>query len=110
MHYVGVTIFGRISMRLAAYPVPPHKDCIPLSYRYNNGFIESTAIINHSDLRFGSNCFIGGRVSIFEKQKTRSLQNSTFRSLRIPARFLQRSCYIKASIGAHNEKQKNASL
>jgi len=69
MRQASVTNFGRFSMRLAAWLVPPYKDRIPLSYKNNNGFIESTAIINHSDLSFGKNCFIGDRVIIFEKTK-----------------------------------------
>jgi len=56
-------------MRLAAWFVPPYKDRIPLAYKNNNGFIESSAIINHSDFSLGNNCFIGDRVLIFERTK-----------------------------------------
>ncbi len=71
MQYASLTNFGRFSMRLAAWVVPPHKERIPLSYKYKNGrgYIEHTAIINHSNLSLGKYCFIGDRVIISESRK-----------------------------------------
>ena len=69
MRYASLTNFGRFSMRLAAWFVPPYKDRIPLSYRNKKGFVESTAIINHSNFSLGNNCFIGDRVIIFEERR-----------------------------------------
>ncbi len=55
-------------MKLAALSTPPYKARIPLSAKNNVGFIESTAILHHPDLRMGRNCFIGDRVILFERR------------------------------------------
>ena len=55
-------------MRLAALFSPPYKERIPLARKNPIGFIESTAVIVHPDLRLGKNCFIGDRVVLYERR------------------------------------------
>ena len=68
MRFAGLNSFGRLAMRFAAWTVLPYKARIPLAFLNRNGFIESTAIIHHPDLRLGKNCFIGDRVVLFERK------------------------------------------
>jgi len=68
MRFAGLNSFGRLAMRFAAWTVPPYKGRIPLSHMNPRGYVESTAIIHHPDLRLGSHCFIGDRVVIFERK------------------------------------------
>jgi acetyltransferase-like isoleucine patch superfamily enzyme len=68
MRYSDLSQFGRLATRFAAMVVPPHKARVPLAYMYPKGFIEPTAIINHKNLKIGSNCFIGDRVVIIERR------------------------------------------
>lgn len=68
MRFAGVSKFGRFAMKLAALFSPPYKARIPLALKNTIGFIESTAIILHPDLRLGRNCFIGDRVVLYERR------------------------------------------
>lgn len=68
MRYSGTSTFGKLATRIATLVVPPHKARVPLAYLYPKGFIEHTAIINHNNLKIGSNCFIGDRVVIIERR------------------------------------------
>ncbi len=67
MRFAGVGKIGRLAMKLAALFSPPYKGRIPLALKNNIGFIESTAILDHPDLRLGENCFIGDRVVLYER-------------------------------------------
>ena len=66
MRFAGHNRIGRFSMKLAALVAPPYKARIPLAYKNQCGFIESTAVIHHHDLHLGNHCFIGDRVVLFE--------------------------------------------
>lgn len=67
MRFAGVGKIGRLAMKLAAIFSPPYKARIPLARKNRIGFIESSAVIFHPDLRLGKNCFIGDRVVFFER-------------------------------------------
>ncbi len=60
--------FHKIGMRIAAWTVAPYKGRTYLSDNSPCGFIESSAVIHHSDLRLGKHCFIGSDVVIFERK------------------------------------------
>ena len=49
---------------MGAIFVPTNKDRVKLSYLNKKGFIENSAVINHSEFLFGNHCFIGDRVMI----------------------------------------------
>jgi acetyltransferase-like isoleucine patch superfamily enzyme len=68
MRFAGLDPAGRLSMRLAAFAMPPNKGRIPLSDLSESGFIEYTAEISHPDLTLGKHCFIGDRVIINERR------------------------------------------
>lgn len=68
MHVAGIRGFRKIGMCIAAWGVTPYKGRIYLSDKNPCGFIESTAIIHHPDLRLGKHCFIGSDVVIFERK------------------------------------------
>ncbi len=68
MRFAGLGRLGRFAMKLAALFSPPYKARIPLALKNSIGFIESTAVIFHPDLRLGKNCFIGDRVVLFERK------------------------------------------
>ncbi|MGB3209609.1 MAG: acyltransferase [Desulforhopalus sp.] len=68
MRFAGLGTSGRFAMKLAALSIPPYKARIPLAKKKQCGFIESTAILQHPDLRLGKNCFVGDRVVFFEKR------------------------------------------
>lgn len=74
MRFAGQERVGRIAMRLAALPLSPGNERIPLSYMHPNGFIEHTAIIRHPDLILGKHCFIGDRVVISERRSGGRIQ------------------------------------
>jgi acetyltransferase-like isoleucine patch superfamily enzyme len=57
-----------MAMRIAAWPVTPHKGRIFLSEISTKGYIESTAIVHHPRLHPGRHCFLGDRVVIFERK------------------------------------------
>jgi len=68
MCIAGIKGFRKIGMRLAALSVAPYKGRIYLSDNNPCGFIESSAVIHHPDLRLGKYCFIGSEVVIFERK------------------------------------------
>lgn len=74
MRYAGLGRMGRMAMRLAALPLPPGNERIPLSYMHPNGFIEHTAIIRHPDLILGKHVFIDDRVIISERRNGGRIQ------------------------------------
>jgi acetyltransferase-like isoleucine patch superfamily enzyme len=68
MQFAGLSFFGRIAARLAAWSAPPHKGRVVLARMNQRGYIEPTATIYHSDLHLGSHVFIGDRVMIFQRK------------------------------------------
>ena len=68
MRFAGLSAFGRIATRFASWGAPPHKARVLLANMNRRGYIEPSATIYHSDLRLGANCFIGDRVTIFQRE------------------------------------------
>lgn len=66
MRFAGLNAIGRIATRLATWFALPHKAGIYLAYLNNRGYIAPSAIIHHSELRSGTNIFIGDRVIIYQ--------------------------------------------
>jgi acetyltransferase-like isoleucine patch superfamily enzyme len=66
MRYAGLSGFGRIATRLAIWFARPHKARTYLARLNPHGYVAPSAIIDHSDLRFGTNIFIDDRVLIFQ--------------------------------------------
>lgn len=67
MRYAGLSRFGRLATRLAAWFVPPYKGRAVLAQRYAQGFVSPSASIHHSDLSLGSHIFIGDRATIYQQ-------------------------------------------
>lgn len=59
---------GSISAWLASLPAPPHKAGSMLAGLHPNGFITPSAILYHSDLRFGRHVYIGDRVILYQNR------------------------------------------
>ena len=74
MHFAGLSRFGRMASRLAAWSIPPYKGRILLASLNPLGYISPTAIIQHSDLRLGANVFIGDRVIIYQDRNGGSVE------------------------------------
>lgn len=68
MRIAGIKGFRKMGMSIAAWSVAPYKARTYLSDHSPCGFIESSAIIHHPDLRLGKHCFIGSDVVIFERK------------------------------------------
>jgi len=70
----GISIFGRISSRLAAWLAPPHMGQVSLAYMTPNGYIDAAAIIYHSDFHIGQNVYIAPRVVIYQSTEGQSIK------------------------------------
>jgi len=68
MGYAGLSVYGRIATRIAAWCAPPHKARMFLAYMNVHGYVDPGATIYHSGLRLGANIFIADRVIIFERR------------------------------------------
>lgn len=68
MRFAGLSRFGRIATRFAAWFAPPHKARVYLANMNPQGYVAPSAIIYHSDLRLGANVFIDDRVVIFQRE------------------------------------------
>jgi len=62
MRGAGLTPYGRIATRLAAWLAPPYTARFYLSRMNPLGYIDPTAIIYHNNLRLGKHIFIADRV------------------------------------------------
>ena len=62
----GPGLAGRLASRLAAWVAPPHLAQVSLAHLTPRGYIDSAAIIYHSDLRLGQNVYLAPRVLIVE--------------------------------------------
>jgi acetyltransferase-like isoleucine patch superfamily enzyme len=76
MRYAGISRFGRVATRLAAWSTPP----LPIGARINlanfnsRGYISASATIQHVDFRIGAHIFVGDRVSIFQDRTAGPLE------------------------------------
>ena len=68
MHFAGLSPFGRVATRLAAFFAYPHKARNYLAHMNPKGYISPKAVIHHTDLKFGSKIFIDDRVVIFQRE------------------------------------------
>jgi acetyltransferase-like isoleucine patch superfamily enzyme len=66
MRYAGLNTLGRVATRFATWFAPPHKLSYQLANMNPKGFIASSAVIYHSDLRLGKNVLVGDRVIIYQ--------------------------------------------
>jgi len=69
MRCSGLSPFGRIATRFAAWFAPPHKSRVYLANMNPKGYIAASATVYHADLRLGRNVFIDERVVIFQREK-----------------------------------------
>jgi acetyltransferase-like isoleucine patch superfamily enzyme len=68
MRFAGLSPLGRAATWLATWFARPHKARVYLARMNPRGYIAPSATIYHSDLRLGSNIFIGDRVIIFQRE------------------------------------------
>ena len=68
MKFSGLTAFGRISTRMAAWMAPPYTGLFDLSRLNRRGYIDAQSIIDHKDLHLGDNIFIADRVVIRQSE------------------------------------------
>lgn len=66
MRFAGLSRFGRIATRLAAWFTPPYKSRCQLARLNAKGYIAPNASIHHKGLQLGANVFIGDRVVIYQ--------------------------------------------
>ena len=66
MLWAGVGPLGRLSMRLASLGAPPLYGRAYLARLSRRGYVSPSAKIHHSQLRLGSNVFVGPGVLIYE--------------------------------------------
>ena len=62
----GPGLFRCLASRLAAMAAPPHLGQVVLARLTPRGYIDSAAILYHSDLRLGRHVYIAGGVLVFE--------------------------------------------
>ena len=72
MRQAGLSPFGRLAARFAAFLAPPHKNRVYLSEMYSFGYVAPSAIIHHMDVTFGKNFFMDDRAIIFQRQGGKS--------------------------------------
>ncbi len=66
MKYAGMSSLGRIATSLATWFAPPFYNRRFLRNLNPQGYISSSAVISHADLRLGLHVFIDDRVVIFQ--------------------------------------------
>jgi len=66
MRFAGLSHFGRISSRLAAWFAPPSYGRCYLSRLNPKGYFAPSVIIHHNRVQFGYNVFVGDRVIIYQ--------------------------------------------
>lgn len=66
MRFSGTGSLGKFASRLAAWLAPPHMGQVSLAYVTPRGYIDAAATVYHSDLRLGSNVFVGSGTLIIE--------------------------------------------
>ena len=66
MRLGSLTPFGRLSMRLAALPVPPYYARLGLARMNPNGYISPRATIYHNEISLGNNVYIDDGVLIYQ--------------------------------------------
>jgi acetyltransferase-like isoleucine patch superfamily enzyme len=66
MRFAGLSRFGRIATRFAALATPPFRGRIGLANLNPRGYIAANAIIQHQDIRMGTNVFIGDGAVIYQ--------------------------------------------
>ena len=67
MRYSSLGFFGRIATDFATWFAAPHKARPFLAHINPKGFISTSSVIYHSDLRLGNNVFMDDRVVIFQR-------------------------------------------
>lgn len=67
MKLSGHGAMGRLAMRIAALPAPPHKSRVYLAGRSPKGYIAWSATVHHRDLHLGKEVFIDDRVLIYQQ-------------------------------------------
>ncbi len=68
MSYAGLGFFGRIATYFAAWFALPHKARPYLAHMNPRGYISTSSVIYHSDLRLGKNVFMDDRVVVFQRE------------------------------------------
>ena len=68
MGHAGLTRWGRLATRFAAWPAPPYKAREYLARLSPRGYVDPDATIYHNDLRLGRHVFIGDAVTIFQSE------------------------------------------
>lgn len=66
MRFAGLSRFGRFATRLAAWSTPPFRERISLANLSPHGYISANAIIQHQDIRVGTNVFIGDGAVVYQ--------------------------------------------
>ncbi len=64
MQHAGLSRFGRIATRLAAWFAPPYTARFYLARLNPNGYIDPSAIVHHANFLLGANIFVADRVVI----------------------------------------------
>ncbi len=64
LNRAGTTTFGRIAARLACLKTQPYHLRAHLADMTRRGFIAPSAVLSHSDIRFGDHVYLGDRVNI----------------------------------------------
>ncbi len=60
---------GRLSMRLAALPVPRYKARCYLAKKGRMGYISSSAVIEHAALHLTRDVYLGDRVTVYQSSR-----------------------------------------
>ena len=74
MRFSGLTSFGKMATRLAAWPAPPHYSREYLAVFHRQGYISATAVIHHSQLYYGTRLFVDDRCMIYQNREGKSVR------------------------------------
>lgn len=68
MRFAGLTPFGRLASRLAAFVAAPHKSRDYMARMNPKGFISPKAVIHTNDFHYGKNIYMDDRAVLFQRR------------------------------------------
>ncbi len=77
MHFAGPGTLGRFATRLASWFAPPYYARCYLAHFNPKGYVSPSATIYHTNVKLGTNIFIGDRVMIFQDRDGGSVEIGT---------------------------------
>jgi acetyltransferase-like isoleucine patch superfamily enzyme len=69
MRHAGLTRWGRLATRFAAWPAPPYKAREYLARLNPRGYVDPDVTIYHDAVRLGQHVFVGEAVTFFQDSK-----------------------------------------